>query len=702
MKELEKQVEVQSFLATLLSKFVSLPPEDFEGLAKQALGEIGQYFKADRAYILNPNAEGSSFSRSLQWLQNESASASEEGPALSERFPLLAKSFRDFHHYYIADTSRCSRKERSDCENLKKDGVASIFGVPVVLNRKLVGALLIDWTTKRAELSDEDLLLLKNVMKTLAGFHSSKYSDDQLRQMSTAIDQSPLSVLITTLDGIIEYVNPKFTLVTGYTREEVLGKTPRILNSGEQNREFYENLWQTIIRGETWRGTFHNRRRDGSLFWEDSSIGPIRNKDGEITHYLAFKEDISDQIQSEQRFRTLFRQNEMLLDSFPGILILLDNAERILRWNEEAERVFGRKEKDVQLFSIRSVFNSPDTGKILARIMLCGESKRRISLEDIKYTRPDRKMGLLNMNVTPLLRGSTDIEAYLITGEDVTEKRLTEEKLRQSLKLESIGQLAAGIAHEINTPAQFVGDNIYFLEQNFRNIFAFLDRVHDSLRSREDAEAQILLEKMKVLDLDFLSTEIPKALEQSREGIVRVGKIVRAMKEFSHPGQKEKMMTDINRAVENTVIVTRNAWKYDAELELKLDENLRSVSCLPDKFNQALLNIIINAADAIRDMRNGKGPMGKITIRTGMAGDMAEVRISDTGPGIPENIQERIFDPFFTTKDVGKGTGQGLAIAYDYIVNKHDGAILLDSEEGRGSSFIIRIPAGSDLRKDKL
>ena len=187
--------------------------------------------------------------------------------------------------------------------------------------------------------------------------------------------------------------------------------------------------------------------------------------------------------------------------------------------------------------------------------------------------------------------------------------------------------------------------------------------------------------------------EVPGALSQSLEGVERVAKIVRAMKDFSHPGGDEKVAVDIHRAIENTIIVARNEWKYVADLKTDFQESLPPVPCFPDEFNQVILNLIVNAAQAIADARgNGSRGKGTITVSTRQAGGWVEIRIADTGTGIPEDIRDKIFDPFFTTREVGEGTGQGLSVAHTVVVKNHGGTISVDSEVGRGTVFLVRLP----------
>jgi signal transduction histidine kinase len=265
-------------------------------------------------------------------------------------------------------------------------------------------------------------------------------------------------------------------------------------------------------------------------------------------------------------------------------------------------------------------------------------------------------------------------------------------QLAQAQKLEAVGQLASGMAHEINTPAQFVSDNLQFLSESFGELRAMAEQYGELLGGAADEAA--VAERRAGFDagnLDFLLKEIPEALEQSRSGIGRVTEIVRAMKEFSHPGSGSFTLADLNRAVESTVIVARNEWKYCAELALDLDPEMTLVPCLPGELNQAILNMVVNAAHAIAD-KYGDGQLGHIRIVTKRHPDCAEIQIQDDGPGIPPGVRDRIFEPFFTTKEVGKGTGQGLAIARSIIVEKHGGTLDLETEVGAGTTLRIRLP----------
>jgi signal transduction histidine kinase len=290
------------------------------------------------------------------------------------------------------------------------------------------------------------------------------------------------------------------------------------------------------------------------------------------------------------------------------------------------------------------------------------------------------------------------IGQYVERNQAEETRKLMEIQLRGAQKLESIGQLAAGIAHEINTPTQYIGDNVRFLEASFGDLKETHQQYEKLLLAakNEAVSAELVAETeacVRKADPGFLMAEIPRAIQQTLEGVDRVAKIVRAMKDFSHPGTEEKTPVNLNHALETTLTVARNEWKYVARIETDFDPDLPLVPCLPGEFNQVILNLVVNAAHAIGDVSGGDGRgKGLITASTRLCGDWVEVRIRDTGSGIPEKIRHKIFDPFFTTKPVGKGTGQGLAMAHTAIVDRHQGTLTFETEVGVGTVFIIRLP----------
>jgi two-component system NtrC family sensor kinase len=276
--------------------------------------------------------------------------------------------------------------------------------------------------------------------------------------------------------------------------------------------------------------------------------------------------------------------------------------------------------------------------------------------------------------------------------EDVTQRKQLELELRHSQKLESVGRLAAGVAHEINTPIQFVGDNVSFLRSAFDDLFGLHDAYRhclDGLAGQvDDAAVAPVLEAETAADLDFLRPEVTSAIEQTLDGVQRVATIVQAMKSFAHPTSGERQgPADLNRALSDTITVARNELRYVAEVTTDFGE-LPPVSCFLGDLNQVFLNLLVNAADAIAET----GEQGRVSVRTRQEGDEVVVEIADTGTGIPEELQAKVFEQFFTTKEVGKGTGQGLSLARSVVHDKHGGSMGMTSEVGVGTTFTIRLP----------
>jgi two-component system, NtrC family, sensor kinase len=291
---------------------------------------------------------------------------------------------------------------------------------------------------------------------------------------------------------------------------------------------------------------------------------------------------------------------------------------------------------------------------------------------------------------------------------DITELRRLGRELAASQKLESVGRLAAGVAHEINTPVQFVSDNVQFVRTSMTDICAVIHAyrdLKDAAQSSGDVAAAVRLveDAEKAADLDYILKNAPQALDSSIDGLERIATIVRSMKEFAHPDQTEKTMADLNQAIRSTLVIAHNEYKYVAELATEFDD-LPSIPCFLGEINQVVLNLLVNASHAISDVVKDSGKRGKINVRTRLDGNEVEISISDTGTGIPESARNKIFDPFFTTKEIGKGTGQGLAIAHSVIVKKHGGTLRFETACGKGTTFFIRLPIhapidGSDAQQ---
>ncbi len=278
----------------------------------------------------------------------------------------------------------------------------------------------------------------------------------------------------------------------------------------------------------------------------------------------------------------------------------------------------------------------------------------------------------------------------------VDARTCAELELRQAQKLEAVGQLAAGIAHEINTPTQYIGDSIHFLREaheGHQQIIKKYKHAVDALRIVSGHEVLVseIRDLENEIDLEYLEANVPGSFDRCVDGISRISTIVRAMKEFAHPDEREMSPAALNQALENTLAIAHHEYKYVADLETAFGD-LPSVCCHIGDLNQAFLNLIVNAAHAIGDVVGQAGGKGRIRVGTLREGDSVRIDISDTGSGIPESVRDRIFEPFFTTKEVGRGSGQGLVIARSIVVDKHGGTLTFDSEAGKGTTFTIRLP----------
>ena len=318
--------------------------------------------------------------------------------------------------------------------------------------------------------------------------------------------------------------------------------------------------------------------------------------------------------------------------------------------------------------------------------------------EAVRSIRTDKGERDFRIVTSPIFGPDGEVSAGIALYEDITDKLLLERDLHQAQKLEAVGQLAAGIAHEINSPVQYIGDNISFLKDSFAGIAGVL-KAYESfwqelVRSGAIGEEsqQQLARVASDADLDYLWEEIPKTIDQSLDGVQRIEKIVRAMKDFSHPGDEEKTLLNLNTILQTTITVCRNEWKYVADVETDLADDLPLVPGYAADLSQAFLNIIVNGAHAIESrIKGGSGGKGKIHVSTACDGERVVVRIRDTGGGIPPEIQDRIFEPFFTTKERGKGTGQGLAISRR-VIERNQGQLFFETEQGEGTTFSIILP----------
>ena len=439
---------------------------------------------------------------------------------------------------------------------------------------------------------------------------------------------------------------------------------------------------------------------------------------------------------TEAELRLLRAQNTSLgrqlalrdhaLDATPTFFVICEFAEPgwiIVYCNKVVAEQHGLRRQDLlgQPVSILTQWagRNPKYASDVEAALRAGQNFR---YED-EVTRPDGTTFWLGISVRPLFDDAGKLTHSVAVGADITSKReemLKKQELQDKLvaemkerervvielqlaqKLESVGRLAAGIAHEINTPIQYVGDSLFLLRSAYDEFNQLLDSVGNAIDILPDSDARSALQRemselMKKHDVEYLRAEMPKAFERTFDGVDRVTNIVSAMKEFAHPDGDEQSAADLNHAIDNTLLVTSNEYKYLAKVRKDFAE-LPPVVCNIGELNQVFVNLIVNAAHAIQDAGKDVNT-GEIRISTAIDGDAAVVRVGDNGCGVPAENLSKLYDPFFTTKEVGRGSGQGLAISHSIVVDKHSGDMSVSSTVGVGTEFAVRVPIAGRRRR---
>jgi two-component system, NtrC family, sensor kinase len=519
-------------------------------------------------------------------------------------------------------------------------------------------------------------------------------------------EQAPIGIVYADCNGKVLRGNRAFCNLLGFNTGEIESKSIAELTYDPDiasNASAFERLWRgeiDVIDGET-----RYIRRDRRAVWVRATTALVRDASGVPTCAVQFLRDIS----TRKDLATALTQNQRLLQAviadLPVAIRACDGEGRVFLHNSAAAELFAiAADEDVPL---GTTVPSP-----LSVEVLLPDGKTPVPIEGRPLARALRGETVTNVELL-VAQNAGEIRTTLesarrLTGQngeslgavavtqDVTQRRNLERELAQAQKLESIGQLAAGVAHEINTPVQFVSDNVQFVRGALPDIAAVIQsyrNLQQAVQGAGDiaAAAAVAAEAEMAADLDYIMENAPPAIESSMEGLARIATIVRSMKEFAYPDQAEKRSADLNQAIRSTLVVAHNEYKYVADIDTDFGE-IPAVQCYLGEINQVILNLLVNASHAISDVVKDTGGRGKLTVRTRVDGEAVEISIGDTGTGIPEATRDRIFDPFFTTKEVGKGTGQGLAIARSVIVNKHGGTLRFETECGKGTTFFIRLP----------
>jgi len=522
-------------------------------------------------------------------------------------------------------------------------------------------------------------------------------------------------------DLTFTYLSERFEQAAGVSVNAVLGKPRQHIGQSDPSDQNWSRHMDDLQAHRPFKDFRYQIRRDDQRELYVSVNGvPVFNDDQEFLGYrgttsditeitlseLALSHEVTIRKEAEQSLRQELEGNRLLIamiEASPIGMTISDisgDESAIIYCNKAFIDNTGYSIEQIYGKDIFFIFGSGTDPKNWETLENAIREKHPVSLEMLSY-RSDGTTFWNDISVFPIVSPAKDVTNIVTIQADISrevEMRDEKEKMlmraMETSKIESLGTLAGGIAHEINTPIQYIGDNVSFLKNEVENFFKLLDcyeglyeKAHTEHAFADDVEK--VARRRQEMDMEFLREEVPLAISQSLDGVEKVANIVKAVKEFSHPGSSQMQPVSINHLIDNVTTITQNQWKYVADLHTDLAANLPSVECNANELNQIFVNLIVNACHAIEDTKDGE--MGSIAISSKILGAGIEVRIRDDGSGIAQADQERIFDMFFTTKPPGQGTGQGLAICHNIIKNHH-GEITVNSKPGEGTSFMITLP----------
>lgn len=457
-----------------------------------------------------------------------------------------------------------------------------------------------------------------------------------------------------------------------------------------------DDLEEFLHSGERIRGSEISVFIDGVLRTYQVAFSRLTSTTRESADIVAEISDISSLRLQEREAREGRTLLQRVLDGIGAGIMVIDPADlSFIYCNDRAAAICGRSRAELLRSRLQDIeFLDQRNQPLPHRPMLDSGTVQ----EEVRLRRPDGAIvPVAKTVVTAPLHGALKLVTVVF---DISKQKDMERQLMQSQKLESIGQLAAGIAHEINTPIQYVGGNVEFFETAFAAYEDAVGQLFSSLGSPPDvSEAAQTMERVRNL-LAMYRAEVPLALSQTKDGVERVATIVQGIRRFTHPGSGSRRPTDLNKALLATLEVARNEWKRVADTELDLDPSLPPVWCSPGEINQVFLNLVVNASHSIADKVRAQGGKGLLRIETKLSNDKVRISINDTGMGIKYEHQTLVFNPFFTTKSPGVGTGQGLAITHA-IIDQHRGSIAFASTPGEGTTFVVHLPVGAPGEKEK-
>lgn len=694
------RLRLERLVSSMTTLHANASPDRVGPVIDATLAGVGEFLDADRSYLFQVRDNGLLDNTNV-WCAPGIADFGERMRGMQpDALPWWMEQFGRGESVVVHDVSDLPSEAFRERAIMDEQGIRAQVCVPLMYNKRLRGFLGLDQCRAGRLWSDEDLTLLESLLNSIGHMLDRAETLGKMQAerllLSDIINALNIHIAVVDADGCISNANnawreaqQEMHCTAGCVRLPIGdgGGSARHARSDEAEKGISD-----VLDGITtnFQMEYATPDTDRSFLLQ---VTPLQ---GEVRGAVIARTEVTRLRQAERNLAQSERLFRSLMQNMQEGLVLLDHAGTVLHANMRFGAMLGTESKAVSGRGIAELA-VPESREVLERIPALG-SGAVLKSEEVVWRHGEGNRVFTLCSTAPVVAPDGQPGGIFLVVTDITERRVLQNQLMQAQKLESIGQLAAGIAHEINTPAQYVSNNVAFLRQASGVVGDLLTRGLAVLRTAgadnplaQDA-AQVL-EGAESADVEYLLEEIPRALAESEDGVGRISTIVRSVKQFAHPGSETVAPVDINAAIESTVNVSRNEWKYVADLDLQLDPSMPLVPCVAGEFNQVVLNLIVNAAHAIEDkLGRNSGQKGRITVGTAVRGGRAEVRVADTGTGILEAIRHKIFTPFFTTKDVGRGTGQGLSIAHTAVVEKLGGSLDFETVMGEGTTFFIRLP----------
>jgi PAS domain S-box-containing protein len=509
-------------------------------------------------------------------------------------------------------------------------------------------------------------------------------AEAKLHRLAAAIEQAGDAIAILDAEHRIQYVNPQYERQTGFSADQIIGQTP---SSGASGSDVYAEIWDTVAQGRKWTGQVRSRRGNGQYCEEELTVAPVCDSRGKVTAYVAVMRDVTRRLEGELERRRLAEALQHCTDSIE----ILDAQGRIVYVNAAFEISTGQRLADIRGSRPEALsdFTMAEASyQDMLRTAYRGGRPWSGTLKSLSLSGDLREE---DVTVSPVRDENGSHTGYVVVKRDTTNRRRLEAQAQQKQKLESIGQLADGIATELSRPMQQLADHLRFLRDSFGHLDGLLAELAGLVERRAPIPAAALGGVMQNADVDFLRREIGEALDHSGAGVQQMTEIVHAMRAISYSG-RERTAVDLNRALQSTITISSSEWRSVAEIRTDFDPDLPPVRCAPGDVSLVLLNLLVNSAHAIA-ASNPSGIRGKgiIGVSTRRLDKWAEIRVERSGNAVSPEQREQMFDP----SAAGASADPVMALAHDVIVTRHGGSLALESEQGRGAAFVLRLPIGN-------